>query len=88
MFSCTIWAHVLMLVHLTSSDLAQMVNASVEQGEQGRLFAVVSMGGLQRKVTVEDVLIIEMEFTPTVGDRIRLEKVGWLYLFVFFHCDE
>lgn len=59
-----------------STDLAQMVNTSLEQGQ--RLFAVVSVSGVQRKVTVEDVLVIETEFPPTVGDRLRLEKVGGL----------
>ncbi|KAL8573479.1 hypothetical protein ACOMHN_047750 [Nucella lapillus] len=58
-----------------SQELAQMVNSTVERGEQGRLFAVVSLNGTQRKITTEDVVAIEEEFAPTVGDRIRLEKV-------------
>ncbi|XP_076466548.1 large ribosomal subunit protein bL21m-like [Babylonia areolata] len=56
-------------------ELSQMVNTSLARGEEGRLFAVVSIKNQQRKVTVEDVLVVDTEFAPTVGDRIRLEKV-------------
>jgi hypothetical protein len=63
------------LFFFSPSEIAQMVNTSLERGDHGRLFAVVSIAGLQRKVTVEDVLVIETEFPPTVGDRLRLEKV-------------
>ena len=47
-----------------------MVNPDV-----GRLFAVVHIKGLQRKVTTEDVIIVMGDFPPTVGEKIRLEKV-------------
>lgn len=58
------------------SELAKMVNETVENREQGRLFAVVSIAAVQRRVTVEDIIIVEAEFPPNIGDRIRLEKVS------------
>ncbi|XP_025098831.1 39S ribosomal protein L21, mitochondrial-like [Pomacea canaliculata] len=58
-----------------SQELAKMVNETFENGEQGRLFAVVSIAAVQRRVTVEDIIIVEAEFPPNIGDRIRLEKV-------------
>lgn len=68
-----------------------MVNETVENGEQGRLFAVVSIAAVQRRVTVEDIIIVEAEFPPNIGDRIRLEKVSlrfdtmWQKLFTYMH---
>lgn len=58
------------------SELAKMVNETVDNREQGRLFAVVSIAAVQRRVTVEDIIIVEAEFPPNIGDRIRLEKVS------------
>jgi ribosomal protein L21 len=43
-----------------------------------RLFAVVSIGGSQYKITTEDIILVRNQFYPTVGDRIRLEKVSRL----------
>ncbi len=40
-----------------------------------RLFAVVMIAGSQYKITVDDTIIIRNPFYPTIGDRIRLEKV-------------
>ncbi|KAK7107290.1 large ribosomal subunit protein bL21m-like [Littorina saxatilis] len=56
-------------------ELSVMVNTSMEKKEHGRLFAVVSVNGVQRKLTTEDVLVVVGDFPPSVGDRIRLEKV-------------
>ncbi len=33
------------------------------------------IGGSQFKVTTEDVIVIRNHFYPTIGDKIRLEKV-------------
>jgi large subunit ribosomal protein L21 len=41
----------------------------------GRLFAVVYINGRQRKITTEDIIIVEGQFPPDIGDRIKLEKV-------------
>lgn len=42
---------------------------------QNRLFAVIQIGNEQRKVTTEDIICKVDEFHPTIGDRIRFEKV-------------
>ena len=33
------------------------------------------VGGSQFKVTTEDVIVVRNHFYPTIGDKIRLEKV-------------
>jgi hypothetical protein len=59
--------------------LYNKVNASASSKTDHRLFAVIQIGNEQRKVTTEDIICKVEEFHPTVGDRIRFEKVG-------FHC--
>jgi large subunit ribosomal protein L21 len=39
------------------------------------MFAVVMIAGSQFKVTTEDVIVIRNAFYPSIGDKIRLEKV-------------
>jgi large subunit ribosomal protein L21 len=39
------------------------------------LFAIVWLAGTQYKITTEDVILVRDVFYPTVGDKIRLEKV-------------
>ncbi|XP_014248668.1 39S ribosomal protein L21, mitochondrial [Cimex lectularius] len=51
------------------------VNKHIENGEQGRLFAVVHICGKQFKVTDEDLIIIEGYWPPQNADEIKLEKV-------------
>lgn len=34
------------------------------------------VGGSQFKVTTEDVIMVKNHFLPTIGDKIRLEKVN------------
>ncbi|XP_069131995.1 large ribosomal subunit protein bL21m-like [Argopecten irradians] len=58
-----------------NKNAVDFVNEALETEDLGRLFAVVQVAGKQRKVTTEDVIIVEADFPPNVGDRIRLEKV-------------
>ncbi|KAJ8315682.1 hypothetical protein KUTeg_007832 [Tegillarca granosa] len=58
-----------------NSTLATMVNEKIKSDDLGRLFAVVQICSKQRKITAEDIIVVEGDFHPTVGDRIRLEKV-------------
>ncbi|XP_033741471.1 39S ribosomal protein L21, mitochondrial-like [Pecten maximus] len=58
-----------------SKNVVDLVNETLVTEDLGRLFAVVQVAGKQRKVTTEDMIIVEANFPPTVGDRIRLEKV-------------
>ncbi|BFZ10114.1 hypothetical protein BsWGS_13153 [Bradybaena similaris] len=59
----------------TQQDVAENINKCLEQGDAGRLFAVVSIRNMQHKVTTDDILIVRHDFPPNAGDRIRLEKV-------------
>lgn len=61
---------------LTCSYIAEAVNTQIHSEDLGRLFAVVHVAGFQRKVTVNDIIVVETSSYPTVGTRIRLEKVG------------
>ena len=50
-------------------------NQKAQDPRSSRLFAVVMIGGSQFKITTEDVIMVKNHFYPTIGDRIRLEKV-------------
>ncbi|CAF2518372.1 unnamed protein product [Rotaria sp. Silwood2] len=56
-------------------QLYNKVNNIVQDKYQNRLFAVIQIGNEQRKVTTEDIICKVDEFHPTIGDRIRFEKV-------------
>ncbi|XP_045196449.2 39S ribosomal protein L21, mitochondrial-like [Mercenaria mercenaria] len=56
-------------------ELTTKVEEAAKGENLGRLFAVVHLGGQQRKVTTEDVVIVNGFFPPQIGDKIRLEKV-------------
>nr|XP_022306137.1 39S ribosomal protein L21, mitochondrial-like [Crassostrea virginica] len=58
-----------------SGDIEAAVNTSINSEDRGRLFAVVHVAGSQKKVTVNDIIVVESSVFPTVGTRIRLEKV-------------
>lgn len=58
-------------------NILENVNKSA-QDVKSRLFAVVMLAGSQFKVTTEDVIMVRNHFYPTIGERIRLEKVGWV----------
>lgn len=62
-------------VSIVDKSLATMVNEKIKSDDLGRLFAVVQICSKQRKITAEDIIVVEGDFHPTVGDRIRLEKV-------------
>jgi len=51
------------------------VNQKIKDPKATRNFAVVMVGGSQFKVTTEDVIVVRNQFYPTIGDKIRLEKV-------------
>ncbi|XP_046329525.2 39S ribosomal protein L21, mitochondrial-like [Haliotis rufescens] len=63
------------LAATNSKDIISNIESKLGSADLGRLFAVVHVGGKQRKVTSEDIIIVEHNFPPTVGDKIRLEKV-------------
>ncbi|PSN31327.1 hypothetical protein C0J52_25636 [Blattella germanica] len=58
-----------------SKDIIDSVNTQLQEGKEGRLFAVVHVGGKQFKVTSEDLIVIEGYWPPQIGDQIKLEKV-------------
>lgn len=60
---------------IKSREIVEAVNAQINSEDLGRLFAVVHVAGFQRKVTVNDIIVVETSSYPSVGTRIRLEKV-------------
>ena len=56
-------------------ELYNKVNQLTNDKSHRRLFAVIQLGNEQRKVTTEDIICKVDEFHPTIGDRIRFEKV-------------
>ena len=57
------------------SELVEKIENVCVRQDMGRLFAVVYVNKEQRKITTEDILVINGFFPPQIGDRIRLEKV-------------
>lgn len=56
-------------------ELVKKIEDVCVRQDLGRVFAVVYINKEQRKVTAEDLLVINGFFPPQIGDRIRLEKV-------------
>lgn len=59
------------------------MNELIATGQYGRLFAVVHFASRQWKITSEDLILIENHIPAECGDRIRMEKVGFV-LAIFF----
>lgn len=57
------------------TDSVERINNQLQRGEEGRLFAVVHLCGKQFKITAGDIILVEGYWPPTIGDRIRLDKV-------------
>ncbi len=55
--------------------ICKTLDTIVQDPRQCRLFAVVAIGGSQFKITTEDTIVVRNHFYPTIGDKIRLEKV-------------
>ena len=72
------WVHIEFISFLILSALTEKINSALQSSDVGRLFAVIHIAGKQRKVTTEDIILIQHYFAPNVGDRIRLEKVNML----------
>ena len=63
---------------LTVSD---RVNTQLTSQNTGRLFAVVHVAGKQRKVTEEDIVILDKHIVADIGQRIRLNKVHYIHTY-------
>lgn len=57
------------------NEVIANVNKKLAENTAGRLFAIVHLCGKQFKVTDGDIIIIEGYWAPTIGDRLKLEKV-------------
>lgn len=57
--------------------VAERVNTQLMTRDTGRLFAVVHLVGKQRKVTIEDIIVLDKHYEADIGQRIRLNKVTW-----------
>ena len=57
-------------------DLSEKVNSQLKENSTGRLFAVILAAGKQRKITQEDVIILDNnDMKVEIGDKIVLNKV-------------
>lgn len=54
-----------------SEDITKLIH----QKNESRLFAVVQICGKQFKVTPGDIVVVEGNWAPNTGDKIKLEKV-------------
>lgn len=58
-----------------SADVTNEINKQIAMNSIGRMFAVVQVCGKQFKVTENDIIIIEGYWPPSIGDKLKLEKV-------------
>jgi len=56
-------------------DVVAAINEQLEQGNQGRLFAVIMIKDRQYTVKANDLLMVSGEWAPNIGDSLRLDKV-------------
>ena len=56
--------------------VAERINTQLVSQDTGRLFAVVHVAGKQRKVTTEDIIVLDKHLEADIGQRIRLNKVA------------
>lgn len=59
----------------TCQSVINNVNKTVQEQNEGRLFAVIQVMGKQYKVTAGDIIVLEGYWAPTIGDKLRMEKV-------------
>lgn len=59
---------------LASRALIDKVNNHIATGP-GRLFAIIQINAKQYKIVENDLLLIERNWSPEVGDRLTFEKV-------------
>ncbi|KAF0302594.1 39S ribosomal protein L21, mitochondrial [Amphibalanus amphitrite] len=58
-----------------TADVVSQVNRSIADRSTGRLFAVVHINGKQFKVTDGDLVVVQGQWPPALGQQLRLEKV-------------
>ncbi|XP_076630443.1 mitochondrial ribosomal protein L21 isoform X1 [Colletes latitarsis] len=51
------------------------INKQINTQSTGRLFAVIHLCGTQYKITENDIIIVSGHWLPTIGDKLKLEKV-------------
>jgi len=64
-----------MCLLLFKVSVVKQINNQLTSNEAGRLFAVVHVAGKQRKVTTEDIIVLDKHIDADTGERIRLNKV-------------
>lgn len=58
-----------------SRGISEKIKSQITQQEVGRLFAVVYIAGKQRKITSEDIIILDKHIEANIGERIIINKV-------------
>jgi len=60
---------------ILSKEVVSEINEKLEQGEEGRLFAVVTIKENQYIVKANDLVMVEGVWEPNVGDVLKLSKI-------------
>ncbi|KAK2183551.1 hypothetical protein NP493_306g00034 [Ridgeia piscesae] len=58
-----------------SSDIIEKIDSQLATGEVGRMFAVIHAAGKQRKITTDDIVVLDKHIAADIGERIRFNKV-------------
>ena len=62
-------------VGTADDDVVAKVDSRTDSPDLGRLFAVVHVSGVQRKVTAQDIITVTNPVVANIGERIVLNKV-------------
>jgi ribosomal protein L21 len=68
------------ITSIKDTSISEKINKQITSENVGRMFAVVHLLGKQFKVTSGDIIVLEGYWPPTIGDKIRLDKVRELLI--------
>ena len=58
------------------SAISEQIQTQLNEHNVGRLFAVVHIDGKQRKITAEDIIVLNNHIAADIGEKIVLNKVS------------
>jgi len=69
---------------LSVLDIIEKIDSQLATGEVGRMFAVIHVAGKQRKITTDDIVVLDKHIAADIGERIRFNKASWSPIFVVY----
>lgn len=67
-------------------DIIDRIDSELATGEVGRMFAVIHAAGKQRKITTDDIIVLDKHITADVGEHIRFNKASHSLTSLVYLC--